>query len=46
MLLGAGVLVVVSIAGLALFGMYSTLESREKIFIICCVIIIEAIIAK
>jgi len=46
MLLGAGVIVLVSIIGLALFGVYSSLESRKKIFIICCVAVVEAILAK
>ena len=45
-LLAGGVLVLSSVVGLVLFGVFSSLDTNKKILIICCVAICEAIVMK
>ena len=42
----AGAVVMCSVVGLVLFGMYSKLETNRKILVICCVAIFEAVVFK
>lgn len=45
-LVAGGVLVLSSVVGLVLFGVFSSLDTNKKILVICCVAICEAVVIK